>query len=115
MEDYKTAVKSHQNVIDTKKAEIKKLTDSLTDLSEERKQLRREVAKMMMDKDTHMEMSNVKKLMENVTTKVKVNFSLLLRLLSPPPKPKKIKKVYGRGAIELAKRRQRRLKTKRRL
>ena len=61
MEDYKTAVKSHQNVIDTKKAEIKKLTDSLTDLSEERKQLRREVAKMMMDKDTHMEILKIVK------------------------------------------------------
>jgi len=61
MEDYKTAVKSHQNVIDTKKAEIKKLTDSLTDISEDRKQLRREVAKMMMDKDVHMEILKIVK------------------------------------------------------
>ena len=54
MEDYKTSGKAHQEVIDTKKAEIKKLTDSLTDISEDRKQLRREVAKTMMEKDTHM-------------------------------------------------------------
>ena len=48
-----------QDTINKKKAEIKKLTDSLTDISEERKQLRREVAKTMMDKDTLKEILEI--------------------------------------------------------
>ena len=58
---YVEDIKTLQDTINKKKAEIKKLTDSLTDLSEERKQLRREVAKMMMDKDTHMEILKIVK------------------------------------------------------
>ena len=59
--DYVDSIKTLQDTINKKKAEIKKKTDSLTDLSEERKQLRREVAKMMMDKDTHMEILKIVK------------------------------------------------------
>jgi len=59
--DYVADIKTLQNTINKKKAEIKKLTDSLTDISEERKMLRRQVAKTMMDKDTHMEILKIVK------------------------------------------------------
>tara|TARA_B110000908_G_scaffold156667_1_gene196047 strand:- start:398 stop:1363 length:966 start_codon:yes stop_codon:yes gene_type:complete len=59
--DYVTDIKTLQDTINDKKAEIKKLTASLTDISEERKVLRREVAKTMMDKDTHMEILKIVK------------------------------------------------------
>tara|TARA_R100001377_G_C3181577_1_gene106846 strand:- start:377 stop:1333 length:957 start_codon:yes stop_codon:yes gene_type:complete len=58
---YVADIKTLQDTINKKKAEIKKLTDSLTDISEERKILRREVAKTMMDKDTHMEILKIVK------------------------------------------------------
>lgn len=58
---YVADIKTLQDTINKKKAEIKKLTDSLTDISEERKVLRREVAKTMMDKDTHMEILKIVK------------------------------------------------------
>jgi len=49
-----------------------------------------------------------------VTTKVKAGFFHLLQLLSVVQKAKKPKKVYKSGAIELVKRRQRRLRNKQR-
>ena len=58
---YVADIKTLQDTINKKKTEIKKLTDSLTDISEERKILRREVAKTMMDKDTHMEILKIVK------------------------------------------------------
>jgi len=58
---YVQAIQTLQNTINDKKAEIKKLTDSLTDISEDRKKLRREVAKTMMDKDTHLEILKIVK------------------------------------------------------
>ena len=58
---YVADIKTLQDTINKKKAEIKKLTDSLTDISEERKVLRREVAKTMMDKDTHMDILKIVK------------------------------------------------------
>jgi len=60
-ETYVQAIQTLQNTINDKKAEIKKLTDSLTDISEDRKKLRREVAKTMMDKDTHLEILKIVK------------------------------------------------------
>jgi len=60
-ETYVQAIQTLQDTINDKKAEIKKLTDSLTDISEDRKKLRREVAKTMMDKDTHLEILNIVK------------------------------------------------------
>ena len=57
--DYVADIKTLQDTINKKKADIKKLTDSLTDISEERKQLRREVAKTMMDKDTLKEILEI--------------------------------------------------------
>jgi len=60
-EKYVTAIETLQKGINKDKADIKKLTASLTDISEDRKKLRREVAKTMMDKDTHMEILKIVK------------------------------------------------------
>ncbi len=57
-----------------------------------------------------METSNERRSTANVITKVKASFSRLSQLLSPQPSPKKTRRVSTRGAIELAKRRQRRLR-----
>ena len=57
--DYVEDIWALQNTINDKKAKIKKLTADLTDISEERKQLRREVAKTMMDKDTLKEILEI--------------------------------------------------------
>jgi chromosome segregation ATPase len=57
--EYVKAVKQIQKNINDEKSKIKKLTDSLTDLSEESKKLRREVAKSMMERDTHLEILKI--------------------------------------------------------